>query len=402
MIESVFVMGFNHNGLSSEERGNILRLDRTSSLELDQNQVLKYNVKAASLLKTCNRFELYGYGDLEGAKALFRSLFYFDSSIFERIFIKIGPEAIHHIFKVASGLDSQIIGDQEIMSQFKKSFQESKNKQTLDGFMERLANTSIQAAKTVRKKTDISNGTTSLSYSAIQILRDEKVSPEASILVLGLGKFGKSIAQNIKEYFPSNKLSLCNRTDSKSKDLANLIGAKVLGFKDIKSEASSFDILICAIEPKDYLLMKADYSLCDSQLIIDLSVPSPVHPDVIGLKCIEYFSFDHAANIVNKTKMNRQSSIQPALEIIQDFAESFMEWSKSYKHVDAIKEWKSKISHAAAVCPFFQNLDEKEKRYYVQRSIGHFANFVRKEKPQAEHINLIHQYLKLNHEQESN
>ena len=394
MIEHVFVIGFHHHDLSSEERGEILRQETSSSFELDQNQIAKYDVKAATLLKTCNRLELYGYGNAEGAMALFDSIMDLDKSIKARKLFKLGAEAIHHIFKVVSGLDSQVIGDQEIMSQFKKSFQEAKNNQTIDGFMERLSNTSLQAAKKIRKKTNLSNGTTSLSYAAIKILKDKDIKSEASILVLGLGKFGKSIAQNIRGYFPLNTLTLCNRTTSKSSDLAQLIEANVLEFEQLKREISSFDVLICSIELQNYLLYKEDYVQCKGQIIIDLSVPSPIHPKVRELQSIEYFSFDDAADIVNKTIKNRQSSIEPAMEIIQEFADSFIEWGKTNMHVGAIKEWKKKISQAAEVCPFFQHLDENEKKYYLQRSIGHFANFVKKENPIAKEVNLIHQYLK--------
>ncbi len=394
MIENIFAIGFHHQSLSSTERGEILLQNESTQEHFYQSQLEQYGVKAATLLKTCNRMELYGYGDIAGAEKLFFSLFPESASFQGRHSVKVGAEGMHHIFKVASGLDSQLLGDQEIVSQFKQSFQASKSQNLLDGFMERLANTCLQASKQIRKKTKLTQGTTSLSYAAIQILKQLSLPCNSSVLIVGLGKFGTSIAKNIDAYFPALQLTVANRTISKSLDLAERISCEVLALELVKEQISNFDVVISAIEMREYLWSARNYEESPSQIIIDLSVPSPIHPDVQQVTGIRYYSIEEATQIVNETWKEREASIAPALEIIDEFKNEFISWSKTYSHSGVIQEWKSKLEETAEICPFFSTMEETEKSYYMQKSMGLFVKFLKEETSVVPDGNLIHAYLK--------
>lgn len=394
MIENIFVIGFHHSSLTSVERGEILLQNDINKTEICLSQLQDYGVKSASLLKTCNRIELYGYGNARGAKALFYDLLKLDPKFRNRHTLKVGVEGLHHIFKVASGLDSQLLGDQEIVSQFKQSIRNAKSLNLLDGFMERLANTCLQASKQVRKKTKLTIGTTSLSYAAIQILKQKKLSEEAKILIVGLGKFGSSIAKNIKKYFPFNPLILTNRTITKSINLSKELSCEIIELSQAASCINDFDVVICAVELQNKLLKADHYRKKAEQIIIDLSVPSPIDSSVHELKGIDYYSIDEATNIVNNTWKERRKSIVPALEIIDEFKEEFIAWSRTYRYSGVIKEWKSKLEQTAEVCPFFATMESEEKHYYMKKSMGQFVKFLKEEPKHEADDNLIHTYLK--------
>lgn len=388
-IAQIFVVGFHHSLLNNNERGEIFRLAGNTAL----HAILpKYNIKALNILQTCNRWELYGYGDINDAKELLKEISSIQATK-HKMLIYTDLDALHHIFKVAAGLDSMVVGDQEILSQFKKSFVESKKSNTLDGFMERLANVSLQAAKEVRKETSISKGTTSLSYAAIQILKKIHFNDSDKILLIGLGKFGQTILKNIKEYFPSATLSLCNRTNEKSVEQAKLFQSDVIKWEDCKEKLGSFDIVITAIDSKEVLFTKNQTKDLPKH-IIDLSMPSPFSKEIKNNQSIQYYSIDIAAQIVNESLKNRQNSIQPALEIIEKHIQEFVKWGATYAHSDVLKEWKNKLEMASNVCPFFQSMDTEESKYYTQKSMGNFAKFIKSEIPNEDSEKVLARYLK--------
>lgn len=396
MIDNIFSIGFHYKSLTSEQRSDIFRKVESLNQRLSPELISSFKIKAVSLLKTCNRWELYGYGAVDGAISLLTQIAEVSEEEKKSIQVKTGSEALHYIFKVAAGLDSMVLGDQEILSQFKKSFKTSKNQDMLDGYMERLANVSLQAAKEVRKQTAITSGTTSLSYAAIHILRQQKLDASSRILVLGLGKFGNSIAKNISEYFPQSELTVCNRTLQKASDFAKQVGCETLEFDALNKSVNNYDVIISALETDKILLKTEDFS-SDNKIIIDLSMPSPFDKEIKSIENINYYSIEDAAALINKTWKDREESISSAQEIVSEYIESFKKWSATYSHSSVLKEWKNKLSKASTVCPFFQSMDEKESSYYIQKSMGHFAKFVKSEKAPQDTNKVLKEYLQQQH-----
>ena len=195
-INEFFAVGFNHNSIGIQER-NMLSSDGGFYDKFAQ-KCDEGHIESLVYLNTCNRTEFYGLGNAEEAQTIFNNLLP-NVSLNGKMMLYSGNSAVRHLFKVASGLDSQLVGDLEILGQFKKAFQNSKKENRLSGYMERLANTCVQSAKEIRNNTQLTSGTTSLSYASIQLLLKNNLPTDAKILVIGLGKFGKSIAKNIKQ-----------------------------------------------------------------------------------------------------------------------------------------------------------------------------------------------------------
>ncbi len=391
-IEQIFVVGFNHDSIHTNDRNNLLRFIEKDAL---CSSLEEYNINAINVLQTCNRWELYGHGSIEGAKKLL--LKFVNTNIDDNQILSLSNiDALHHIFKVASGLDSMVLGDQEILSQFKKSFIESKKKNTLNGFMERLANTSLKAAKEVRKNTSLTKGTTSLSYAIVHILKEIEFRTSDSILLIGLGKFGNSILKNIKTYFPEVPLTICNRTIEKSILFSEKYDCDMIPWENCNRRLGYYTLVISAINSEEILFSKSTLE-STPKYIVDLSMPTPFDRSLRETETIKYFTIDDAAKIVNKCLKDRKDSIAPAMEIIDEHIKEFINWSITYSHSDVLKDWKRKLKEASNVCPFFQSIDKEESNYYLQKSMGNFAKYVKTKKASEDSEKVLFDYLKSSH-----
>ncbi len=390
-VAQVFVVGFNHKYIKNDDRSALLR---TVPKQISSSQFQNYDIDAINVLQTCNRWELYGIGDLRDAIKLLKDVSNFKENDEKIILSLSGKEAIHHIFHVAAGLDSMVLGDQEILSQFKNSFLLSKAKKTLNGYLERLANTALNSAKEIRKNTHISKGTTSLSYSVIQLLKKADYSSSDEILLMGLGEFGLSILKNLKQYFPEKNICLSNRTLEKSKTLAMQFDCSYIKWKECPDTVWNYDIVISAFDSQD-ILFSPNSQEHNKTLIIDLSMPSPFSEDIRSSTFVEYYSLDDAAKLVNKSLKNRKESINPALKIMDHYIDDFIAWSAMYTHTDILKEWKLKLEEASEICPFFQSMDKKESVYYINKSMGHFAQYIKSNTINKNSEEVLSSYLQL-------
>jgi glutamyl-tRNA reductase len=200
MLDNCFVFGFNHQNTSESDRSRVA-LTEELTLQL-MTLVDKSEISSLIVLNTCNRTECYGYGNSEHLKAVYFKLMRLEEEFRERFMLLNGLDALKYIFSVAAGLQSQIIGDLEILGQFKNACKVAKKHGLIDGYFERLVNTCLQAAKEVRSETKITNGTVSLSYAAIKLLNKLGFNNQSTgrVLMLGTGAFGKNIARDLSVF----------------------------------------------------------------------------------------------------------------------------------------------------------------------------------------------------------
>lgn len=257
----VFSIGICHSKSSAYERSKYaLTIEQQIRL---YNLILPTKYASCFILNTCNRTEIYGIGKVDKVIEAYKEVLGEQDNIPQSINRKTGRDAIGHIIKVACGLDSQVIGDLEILGQFKSAFNFSKQNNVSNGYMERLVNTAIQAAKETRSKTKISSGTVSLSYAAIKYIKRQVQTHNINILVVGTGDFGKRIANNIKDYLPNATLTLSNRTASKAEELALKLHCKTKPFKNLSEAIAENDVIISSVnDAKNYLINEKNTHSC--------------------------------------------------------------------------------------------------------------------------------------------
>nr|MBS0038096.1 glutamyl-tRNA reductase [Saprospiraceae bacterium] len=281
------------------------------------------------ILSTCNRTEIYATeGSVDRVIDMLKT--YTQASrqeIEEYLFVKRDLNAINHIFRVASGLDSQILGDCEIVNQMKKAFALAKKHKCSGGYLEKILNMALQASKAVRTHTTLSDGTTSVSFATIKLIKEYfKESYGNQICLLGLGKIGLITLANLKEYLPHNHITVINRNNEKAADTAAKHLVEFHPFEKQEQAIERADILIVATGANHAIIDSSSLQNSKVKLVIDLAVPSNVNPEVADLESVTLFDVDSLSLRVNQTLQNRQNNIPLALEIIDEHVVELTSW----------------------------------------------------------------------------
>jgi glutamyl-tRNA reductase len=283
------------------------------------------------ILSTCNRTEIYGFAPCE--YVLTSVLQHYakeamDQPIDDFIYVKEGEQAVKHFFQVAAGLDSQIPGDYEIISQVKASFQQAKELKRTNGYLEKLFNFSLQASKEVKNTTSFSDGTLSVPFSVVQQLSMHQALKEVS--VLGAGETGELTIKYLRKFLPEVKINLINRNSDKLKTISARYQTFAYTMDELAKAIRQSDALIVTTNAEQPLVKKDHIHGSSLQWIYDLSVPQNVAPEVYALHSVSTYDIDTISKQTTDTLQNRLAEIPKVEAIIDSFLQQFTDWS--YRH----------------------------------------------------------------------
>ena len=299
------------------------------------------------ILSTCNRTEITGFA--EHPYQLIQLLCkYSDGNVeeFARISnVYKGNEAVNQLFRIGTGLESQILGDYEIVGQLKLAFKLAKKYHTINAHLERLINLVLQASKKVKNTTQLSSGTTSVSYAAVQyIIQNIPSYNSKNILVFGLGKMGKHTCKNLAEYTKNKAVCLINRTEVKAisfvKEHTSIRNSSI---ENLTQEIANSDILIVSTGSDTPTVTKEHLSSDKEILILDLSMPENVDTSVSEFENVSLVNVDELSKITLETLSTRQKEVPKAEEIIEVHKEEFNDWLNNRKLVPAINALKESL-----------------------------------------------------------
>jgi glutamyl-tRNA reductase len=305
-----------------------------------------YGINELFILSTCNRTEIYGFG--ETAQELIQLLCsqtVGEIDTFNSLaYIKSGSEAVQHLFEVGAGLDSQILGDYEIIGQIKQAVKFAREHQFIGNFLDRVVNTVLQSSKTIKNHTHLSSGTVSVSFAAVQYIKD-KINDIAaqSILLIGTGKIGRNTCKNIVDYLDTTNITLVNRTDSTAADLATELGLKSGKLADLQQLVKEATIILVATNSQTPTLLYSHLSKGDRKLIIDLSIPYNVEPNVSELPGITLINVDELSRLKDETLMKRQAEMPKARAIITKHLGEFLDWYQMRRRVPMLRAVKLRL-----------------------------------------------------------
>jgi len=305
-----------------------------------------HSIKELLVLSTCNRTEIYGV--VKNSSELLNLLCKYSSGSIETFknlgYILKNEEAYSHLFRVGTGLDSQILGDFEIIGQIKKSFYLSKNKNITNTNIERLINSVIQASKRIKTETNISTGATSLSFASVQyIIKNIEGISEKKILLFGTGKIGRNTCENLIKHTKNDHIVLINRTKEKAEKVAIKFNVKVKDHGSLPSEISNSDILIVATSAQKPTVEKELIFNSKPLLILDLSMPSNVDVNVKELKNVSLINLDELSQMTDETLRKRKKHIPKAEHIIEEVKNEFVQWIHNRQFAPTIKAFKEKL-----------------------------------------------------------
>ena len=354
-LSNFFIAGINYKKADAFVRSQFaIAKDQYTAL---LSRAPQFGIKEFFVLSTCNRTEIYGFA--EEALTLCE-LFCSQTTgsldtFMEMAYIKRGEQAIEHLYEVSAGLDSQILGDYEIVGQLKQAVKLSKAHQFMGAYLERLVNSVLQSSKEIKTTTALSGGTVSVAFAAVQYLK-EKVEDvkDKRILIIGTGKIGRNTCKNLVDYLGTKNITLINRTIEKASIFANELGLRVASMEDLPQNIDWADIILVATNAADPVILKSHVLHSNNKLIIDLSIPYNVEKSAQQLPNITLVNVDELSKIKDETLSKRKAEIPVARLIIKTYINEFLLWHEMRKNVFILKVVKNKL-RAMHSCQIFHN-----------------------------------------------
>ena len=302
-----YALGLSYKKADAEVRGKFSLDANAKSTLLMQAEA--EGIESLIVTSTCNRTEIYGYAEhpFQLIKLLCENSQGTVEDFQQVAYVYKNKEALNHIFRVGTGLDSQILGDFEIISQIKSSFVESKSLGVANSYMERMVNAVIQASKKVKNETEISSGATSVSFASVQyIMNTVPDIGNKNILLFGTGKIGRNTCENLIKHTKNEHITLINRTRDRADKIAGKFKLLVKDYSQLQEEIGNADILIVATGAQNPTIDKHLIQNKKPLLILDLSIPKNVDENVKELPLVSLVHLDHLSQMTDETLEKRK------------------------------------------------------------------------------------------------
>ncbi|WP_147677085.1 glutamyl-tRNA reductase [Algibacter pacificus] len=401
-----YAIGLSYKKADADIRGHF-SLSEEGKVAL-LNQAKANHIESLVVTSTCNRTEIYGFAQhpFQLIKLLCDNTKGTVDEFQEVAYVYKNKDAISHMFRVGSGLDSQILGDFEIISQLKISAKLSRKHGLLNPFSERLVNAVIQASKRIKNETEISSGATSVSFASVQyIFNAVEDITNKNILLFGTGKIGRNTCENLVKHTKNEHITLINRTKDKAEQVAGKFNLVVKDYSNLQEEISESDILIVATGAQRPTIDKHIIQSNKPLLILDLSIPKNVDENVLELEGVKLVHLDDLSQITDRTLEARKQHIPSAEAIIEEVKTEFNNWLETRKFAPTIKALKHKLNDFALA-----ELDTQRKKMadfnevqaeiisnnIIQKITNHFAHHLKDDDvPTDESLELIKKVFQL-------
>ncbi|WP_448583323.1 glutamyl-tRNA reductase [Thermocrinis sp.] len=348
-MQNIFVWGFNFRtapvsvrellACSKEEIKNLLPAIQSYS-----------GVKELVILNTCNRVEFYtvceDYSQVYAIVGNFLDIKNVSQSFRKHSFFLEGKDALAHIFRVASSLDSMVVGESQIISQFKEAFQIAREVGTVGKILNRVFEKALRTAKRVRTETGIGKNAISVSYVAVELAKQIFGNlSKAQVLLIGAGEMAELAAKYFKKL--KANIFIANRTYERALELAKELEGNLIVYNELEDHLHKFDIVLLSTSAKSYVLTKnlvekamkkRDYK---PMFIIDISVPRNAEPDINDIDQAFLYNIDDLKGISQENLKGRLREKEKGEIIVWDEVEKFYRWLEFLKIEDKIVKIKS-------------------------------------------------------------
>ena len=344
---NVFVVGLNHKIADVDVReklafnGPKLEEGLTRFKELPE-------VEEAIILSTCNRVELYANvrDTVRASESIKDFLSDFHNikreSLDSGLYIYDGSNAVKHVFRVASSLDSMVVGEPQILGQLKAAFELALSKKTTGILLNKLMKKAISVAKRVRTETRIAENAVSISFAAVELAK--KIFADLSkkvFMLLGAGEMAELAAKHLISTGVKEVL-VSNRTFERACELSKEFNGRPVKFEEFIQEMARTDIVICSTGAPTYILSKSQMQkvMRDRKqrqvFIIDISVPRNIDPGINDLDNVYLYNVDDLQGVVDANVFERQKEAEKAEKIIEEEIDTFLKWQSSLDSVPTI------------------------------------------------------------------
>lgn len=398
------VLSVSFEKADAETRGKFAFFDE--NVKNFVNEIHDQNMGDAFVVSTCNRTEIYTTTQnyLLIAELYCKTIGVSLTEFMQYVNILKHEEALNHLFRVAAGLESQIIGDFEIIGQIKNAYHRfKKEKKYSNPFLERAINSAIQISKRIKNETGISNGAASVSYAAVHyILKNQTQISDKNILLLGVGEIGQNTVENLVKHVYKPRVKVANRTSEKAEKIAEKYNIPQIPFDNFREELAQTDILIVATGAQHPIINKTHFPNGKETLVIDLSIPNNVEKNVTENTDVSLVDVDQLSLHISETMLQRQKEIPKAESIIKEMTKDFVEWEKKRKLAPNIHHFKAALKKMENY--EMHNIHKKHKYVdvndmqlsdkLIQKITNRFAKYIIDNPLKAEEISkLMHEIL---------
>ena len=343
-------------------------------------------ISGCVIVSTCNRTEIYATSmDTDAALGEIWNLLSDESGIEvdqlqDYLYSLTCQQAIEHLFKVVSGLDSMILGEQEILGQVTRAYQFACENGASNAVLNVLFQKALKVGKQVQTETRIGSGASSVGSAAVQLARQIFIDmEECSIMLIGAGEMGRLVAQNLSNNCASETM-VCNRSHDKAQEVALQFGGCAVPFEELFDYLPQADLVVSCTSAPDYIITKQQLSsIMEARggrplFLIDLAVPRDIDPEVTELEYLHLYNVDDLQSVVDESLSDREQEAEKAKKIVENAVDNFMKWLNSRAAVPAIKALHQKgeeirDAELEKALRKFGNLTKREEK--ILRSMAH-------------------------------
>ncbi|MCT2387370.1 glutamyl-tRNA reductase [Erwinia pyrifoliae] len=381
---TLLALGINHKTAPVALRERVTFTPDTLEQALD-SLLAQPQVQGGVVLSTCNRTELYL--SVEQQENLQDRLIAWlcdyhhlnPDEVLQSLYWHHDNEAVSHLMRVASGLDSLVLGEPQILGQVKKAFADSQRGHSLDSELERMFQKSFSVAKRVRSETEIGASAVSVAFAACTLARQIFESlATVNVLLVGAGETIELAARHLHQH-KVQKLMIANRTRARAQRLADEVDAEVISLAEIDERLAEADIIISSTASPLPIIGKGMVERAlkkrrnQPMLLVDIAVPRDVEPEVGKLPNAYLYSVDDLQAIIESNMAQRQAAAVEAESIVVQESSEFMSWLRSQSAVETIRDYRSQADRVRAELEAraIQSLQQGADAEQVLRELAH-------------------------------
>ncbi|SDB28122.1 glutamyl-tRNA reductase [Pseudidiomarina indica] len=352
---TIFALGVNHKTASVALREQVAFTPEQLHQALPALRE-QTGVAEAVILSTCNRTELYCHGATSTDMLLGWLAGYHRiplEQLREHCYAYQDDAAIEHLMAVASGLDSLVLGEPQILGQVKQAYQFARNQASVGTVMERLFQSTFRVAKTVRSETKVGENAVSVAFAAVNLARQIFAElPQSRVLLVGAGDTAELVAQHLTEH-GVQQLMVANRTLERAQVVANRFQGQAHTLGELPELLPQADIVISSTASPLPIVGKGliEKALKERKrrpiLLIDLAVPRDIEEQVNELDGAYLYTVDDLQGIITENLRNREEAAEEAKVIIAEHTEAFSAWLRQLDHVDVIRDYRQRVQQMA-------------------------------------------------------
>ncbi len=314
------------------------------------------SVQACVILSTCNRVEVYASVDKinEGIDNIINFLCKFKNINLEHINYSVYKKncqmAVTHLFKVASGIDSMVVGEYQIQGQVRDAYFFAKDSGFTNNLVNKLFQTAINIGKRVRTETEIGKGSLSVATLAVELIKQVFRGREKfNVLLVGAGDMAETTAVNLQK-FKNCKINVTNRSFNKALDVAAKVNGTATEFSQRYEAVNNADVIIVSTSADKYTINLDEVKILVDKhpnrvkIFIDISIPRNVNPDIANLENCLVYCIDDINNMINLNMNKRSLEVEKAEEIIESVSQDYYDWYAKQFIVPTMQKIKSEVS----------------------------------------------------------